>query len=202
MRTTSVVVALILIACPVAIDAGNPQTTAIMKISGMPGQIVIQVDKTDWSQIQGMPDPTAPRTTRSTSPLSARSSSSLASRGGTLGGGGGGGGGGGRVDVQDLSFTKHVDQSSVDLSNKCATGEHIPEAEIEITTAGGNNQEYLVITLENCIVESVSPLGSASDATPTEELTLSYEKASWEYRPIGPAQRSTPSFSSPTPTYP
>ena len=154
MRNTSAVGALVLIACVVAIDAGTPQTTAIMKISGMPGQIAIQVDQTDWSQIQGLPDPTAPRTTRSTSPLSARSSSSLASRGGTLGGGGGGGGG--VAEIQDLSITKWVDAASPNLMQACANGEHIPEATITVRQAGEDVQEYLVITLENCIVESVS----------------------------------------------
>ncbi len=192
MRITSVVSALILIVCPVAIDAGTPQTTAIMKISGVPGQIAIPVDQTDWSQIQGLPDPTAPRTTRSTNPLSARGSSSLASRGGTLGGGGGGGGGVGGVAIQDLSVTKWVDAASPNLMNACATGKHISEATLEIRQAGEDVQEYLVITLENCIVENVSPQGSAGDAAPTEELTLSYEKVSWEYRPVQSAQRSTP----------
>ncbi len=189
MRRTLVISALILIACPAATGAGTPQTTTIMKISGMPGQIAIPVDQTDWSQIQGLPDPTAPRTTRSTNPLGARGSSSLASRGGTLGGGGGGGG---RVGVQDISFVKEVDQSSPNLMQACATGKHISEATLTVRHAGEDVQEYLVITLENCIVENVSPQGSAGDAAPTEELTLSYEKVSWEYRPVQSTQRSTP----------
>jgi type VI protein secretion system component Hcp len=200
VRNTLASSALVLLASVVAIDAGTPQTTATMKISGMSGQIAIQVDQTDWSRIQGLPDPTAPRTTRSTSPLSARSNSSLASRGGTLGGGGGGGGG--VAEVQPLSLTKWVDAASPNPMQACATGEHISEATLTVRQAGEDVQEYLVITLENCIVESVSPQGSASDATPSEELTLSYEKVSWEYRPIEPAQRSTPPFTRSTPTWP
>jgi len=199
MRNTMAVCALVLLASVVTTDAGTPQTTAIMKISGVPGQIVLQVDKTDWSQIQGLPDPAAPRVAGSTSPLSARGSSSLTSRAGTLGSGGGGVGG---AAIQDLSITKNVDNSSPNLLTACANGQHFPEVEIEIATAGGNNQEYLVIELENVIITSVNPQGSAGDALPTEELTLSYEKVSWEYRPIDPAQGSTPPFTRSTPTWP
>ena len=199
MRSTSVVIALFLIVCPVAVEAGTPQTTAIMKISGMSGQIAIQVDQTDWSRIQGMPDPRAPRTSGSTNPLSARGSSSLTSRGGTLGGGGGGVGG---AAIQDLSIAKNVDNSSPNLANKCTAGEHIPEVTIEFVTAGGNNQEYLVIEMTNVVIANISAQGASGDAAPTEELTLSYENVTWEYRPIGPAQRSTPPFTRSTPTRP
>ncbi len=188
MRSTTVVTALVLVVCPVAIDAGTPQTTAIMKISGMPGQIVLQVDKTDWSQIQGMPDPTAPRTAGSTSPMSARGSGSLASRGGTLGGRGGG------VQMQDIAIVKEVDNASPRLLTACSNGEHFPEATIEFVTAGGNDREYLVIEMENVVIQSVNTQGSGGDDRPTEEVTISYGKASWEYRPIAPAQRFHPTL--------
>ena len=196
MRSTSVVTALILIVCPVAIDAGTPQTTAIMKISGVPGQIAIPVDQTDWAQIQGLPDPTASRTVGSTSPLNARGSSSLASRGGTLGGGGGG------AATQDISIVKELDHSSPKLATAFANGEHFSEVTLEFVPAGGNDLEYLVITLEACIVTSFSTGGVSGDADRPEELTLSYEKVSWEYRPVQPTQRSTPPFARSTPTHP
>ena len=199
MRSSPVFAAFVLMACAGAVSASEPQTTATMKISGVPGQIAIPVDQTDWSQIPGLPDPTAPRTAGSTNPLSARGSNPLASRGGTLGGGGGGGGG---VAIQDLSITKYVDGSSPNLLTACANGQHFPEVEIEFVATGGNNQEYLVIEMENVIVQSVNSHGSAGDAVPTEELTFSCEKVSWEYRPIEPAQRTTPAFYSFTPTHP
>ena len=186
MRSTVLATVLGLVVCSGTTGAGTPQTTAIMKISGIPGQIAIPVDQTDWSQIPGLPDPTAPRTTRSTSPLSARSSSLLASRGGTLGDGGG------RAEIQDLSITKWVDAASANLMQACATGEHISVATITVRHAGEDVQEYLVITLENCVITGFSTQGSSGDATPLEDLTFSYGKVNWEYIPIGPAQRSTP----------
>ena len=195
MRNILAVSALVLLAGVIATDAGTPQTTAIMKISGMPGQIVIQVDKTDWSQIQGMPDPGAPQPAGSTSPLGARGGGSLASRGGTLGGRGGG------VQIQDIAIVKEVDKASPKLFTACANGEHFPEATIEFVRTGGNDREYLVIEMENVVIESVNPQGSGGEE-PLEELTFSFGKVSWEYRPIGTAQRATPSFTRSTPTHP
>ena len=82
MRCTLGIVALALIICPVSVDAGTRQPTAIMTISGVPGQFTVQVDQTDWSQIQGMPDPRAPSVYGPSNPLSSRGSSPLTSRGG------------------------------------------------------------------------------------------------------------------------
>ncbi|MCW8984424.1 MAG: type VI secretion system tube protein Hcp [Thermoanaerobaculales bacterium] len=195
MRNTMAVSALVLLASVIATDAGTPQATAIMKISGMPGQIAIQVDKTDWSRIQGMPDPTAPRTAGSTSPLGARGGGSLASRGGTLGGRGG------AVQIQDIAIVKEVDSASPKLLTACTNGEHFPEATIEFVPTGGNDLEYLRVTLVNVVIQSVNTQGSGGEE-PLEELTFSFGKASWEYRPIEPAQRSTPPFTRSTPTWP
>jgi len=195
MRNTIAASAFVLLASVVATDAGTPQTTAIMKVSGMPGQIVLQVDKTDWSQIQGMPDPMAPRAAGSTNPLGARGGGSLASRGGTLGGRGGG------VQMQDIAIVKEVDNASPKLLTACSNGEHFPEATIEFVQTGGNDREYLVIEMEDVVIQSVNTQGSGSDDR-LEDVTFSFGKVSWEYRPIEPAQGSTPPFTRPTPTWP
>jgi len=143
-----------------------------------------------------MPDPTAPRTAGSTNPLSARGSGSLASRGGTLGDRGGG------VQIQELAVVKVVDNSSVKLLTACADGEHFPEVEIDFGTGGENDQEYLRLTMEDVVIQSVNPQGSSSDQRPLEEVTFSFGKTSWEYLPIEPAQGSTPPFTRSTPTWP
>ena len=45
MRCTIGIVALALIICPGSVDAGTPQRTAVMKISGVPRQFTVQVDQ-------------------------------------------------------------------------------------------------------------------------------------------------------------
>lgn len=102
--------------------------------------------------------------------------------------------------MQDFSLTKWVDAASPNLLDACATGEHIPLATITVRHAGEDAQEYLVIELFNVVVESFTTQGASDDeGRPTEELTFSFEKVSWEYRPVQPTQRATPSFYSSTP---
>lgn len=104
--------------------------------------------------------------------------------------------------MQDISIVKEFDKSSPKLAEACAREKLFPKIEIEFVTAGGNEREYLVYTLENCVITGFSTQGSSGDPAPSEELTLSYEKVSWEYRQVQPTQRSTPSFSRPTPSHP
>jgi type VI secretion system secreted protein Hcp len=185
MRCTIGIVALALTICPGLVDAGTRQSTAIMTISGVPGQFTVQVDQTDWSQIQGMPDPRASSVYGPSNPLSSRGSSPLTSRGG------GGGARSGEVGPQDITLTKTVDKSSPELLSACSIGEHISEATLEVRDAGGNENEYLVIELTNVVVESVNAGGATDEGRLTENVTLTYGKLHWEYRPVRAEQRAT-----------
>ena len=195
MRCTIGIVALALIICPGSVDAGTRQSTAIMTISGVPGQFTVQVDQTDWSQIQGMPDPRASSVYGPSNPLSSRGSSPLTSRGG------GGGARSGEVGMQDFTLTKTVDKSSPEILSACSTGEHFSEATLEIRGAGGNENEYLVIELTNVIVENVSTGGTTDEGRRTENVTFTYGKLHWEYRPARAEQRATPPPYSYTPRH-
>lgn len=196
MRGIPVIVVLALTMCLVAVGAGTPQTTAVMTISGMPGQSIIQVDQTDWTQIPGMPDPRAPQATGSSNPLISRGSSPLGSPGGTSRGRSG------NVDMQDLTIVKEVDRLSPDIVSKCSAGEHISEVTLEVRPAGGNEREYLVIEMTNVVIESIAPQSNTGRDRPTESVTLSYEKLNWEYRPVEGAMRATPPGYSFTPNRP
>ena len=94
----------------------------------------------------------------------------------------GSGGGAGKVNIQDLSFTKHVDVASTKLQSACCTGEHIKKAVLTVTKAGGKDPlDYLKITLENILVSSVSTGGSGGEETFTENITLNFAKFKTEY---------------------
>jgi type VI secretion system secreted protein Hcp len=93
----------------------------------------------------------------------------------------GSGGGSGKVNVQDLSFTKYVDKSSPELMQHCCNGKHIKEAKLTVRKAGENPLEYLIVTLEDVIVASVSTGGSGGEDRLTENVTLDFGRVQVKY---------------------
>lgn len=93
----------------------------------------------------------------------------------------GGGMGAGKVNVQDLSFTKYIDKSSPDLMLACCNGKHIAEAKLTVRKAGETPLEYLIITLTDLIVTSVSTGGSGGEDRLTENVSLNFAKVKVEY---------------------
>jgi type VI secretion system secreted protein Hcp len=99
----------------------------------------------------------------------------------------GGGGGAGKASFHDFSFTHHVDKASPVLMKACATGEHIKDATITVRKAGKGQQEYLVITMTDVIVTSVSTSVSVDGEATNEGVTLAFAKVDLEYKPQKPA---------------
>src|SRR5215471_8524354 len=83
----------------------------------------------------------------------------------------GGGGGAGKVNVHDISITKHVDKSSCDLMYACASGKHIPSGLITVRKAGEKPLEYLKIKLTDILISGVQHAGHGSDLL-TENVTI------------------------------
>ena len=95
----------------------------------------------------------------------------------------GGGGGAGKVAIQDLAFTKYVDRSSPNLINTCCTGKHYPKATITVRKAGDKPVEYLIITMTDVIVTSISTGGSGGEDRLTENVSLNFAKVEVQYTP-------------------
>jgi type VI secretion system secreted protein Hcp len=93
----------------------------------------------------------------------------------------GGGAGAGKVNVQDLSFTKWIDKSSPDLMLACCNGKHFDNAKLIVRKAGENPLEYLIITMEEVIITSVSTGGSGGEDRLTENVTLNFAKVKVDY---------------------
>mgnify|MGYP003572467063 FL=1 len=92
---------------------------------------------------------------------------------------------GGRADFQDFTIVKTIDNATPDLTIKCAKGEHIPTVEVELCLATGDKHTFMKYTMEDCIVTSIAPGGSADGETkPLENVSLAYGKIKWEYTPI------------------
>ncbi len=76
----------------------------------------------------------------------------------------GGGGGQGKVSFQDMHFTKRVDKSSPKLLEHCASGQHIKKAVLVGRKQGGEQMDYLKITMTDILVSSFQQSGSGDDS--------------------------------------
>lgn len=106
------------------------------------------------------------------------------SQSGTMGHGGGRGAG--KASFQDFSFTHHLDKASPLLMRACATGEHIKQATITVGRAGTGPQEYLVITMTDVLVTSVSTSANVEGEGTVEGVALAFAKVDLEYKPQKP----------------
>jgi len=99
----------------------------------------------------------------------------------------GGGSGVGRVNMHDLAVVKHVDKSSPLLFVSLATGKHIPKAVLTVRKAGGDQQDFMTVTMNDLIVSSLVNTGqpTGTDGLPSESLTLNFSKINWEYKEQG-----------------
>ena len=99
----------------------------------------------------------------------------------------GGGGGSGKASFQDLHFTSHVNKSSPLIAKACATGQHIKKATLFVRKAGGDQQDYYVIKLEDLLVSSYQSGGSeGSNALPVDQFALNFAKIEFDYSPQKP----------------
>jgi len=93
----------------------------------------------------------------------------------------GGGAGVGKVQIHDLTFTHYVDKASPKLFVACATGAHIAKAVLSARKAGGDQQDYIIITLTDVVVASVQAAGSV-EGLPSETIGLNFTQINFEYK--------------------
>lgn len=99
-------------------------------------------------------------------------------------GSGGGGAGSGKATFQDFHFVSRLQKSSPKLFQACATGEHYKEAVISVRKAGGNQEDFYKISLNQVFVTSILQTASATsqESVPLEEINLKFGAAHIEYR--------------------
>ena len=83
-----------------------------------------------------------------------------------------------RCDHQDFSVVKTLDKASPKLNLFCCNGKHIPTVTVELCRAAEDKQKYMEYKMNDVIVTSVRPGGSAEggEALPLEEVTFNYGK--------------------------
>ena len=95
--------------------------------------------------------------------------------------------GGGKAQCQDFSFVKHVDKSSPNLMQHCATGKHIPEVNFVARKAGGEQVEYLKVKFTDVIISGYQIGGNGNDPADItmETVTLNFTKIAMDYQEQG-----------------
>ncbi|WP_374088116.1 Hcp family type VI secretion system effector [Methylomicrobium lacus] len=95
----------------------------------------------------------------------------------------GGGAGAGKVNIQDLSVTKYVDKASTELFAACCAGKHFTKATLTVRKAGTTPLEYIIIEMEEVLINSLSTGGSGGEDRLTENISLNFAKVTFKYTP-------------------
>jgi type VI secretion system secreted protein Hcp len=97
----------------------------------------------------------------------------------------GSGGGTGRVKIENISIQKLVDLASPLLLSFSAQGKHISDGTLTTRKAGkGGGSEFLLFKMTDVLVTSVH-VEASKDNQPAENVTLSFGKVEFDYRPTG-----------------
>ncbi|MEZ5450614.1 MAG: type VI secretion system tube protein Hcp, partial [Thiolinea sp.] len=91
----------------------------------------------------------------------------------------------GRAILNVLNFNKSMDKATTKLMEYCATGKHIPKAEIHFCQAGEGDKKhvYMKYTLENVVLASYQ-VGAGGDYRPTENVSMVYETIESGYKDL------------------
>ncbi len=96
----------------------------------------------------------------------------------------GGGGGTGKVAYQDVHFVTPVSKASPILALSCSTGKHIKFANLIVRKAGGKQEEFYKLKIEDVMVSSYqSGAHAGSGQYPTDQFALNFAKIEFEYAP-------------------
>lgn len=160
---TSRIPAAMIFAAGLALSApASAALNAYMKIDGVPG------DSMD-SKHMGWIEVSSPQLDEIRSSLAIGSAT--------------GGAGAGKVKFNEFTIKKTTDKASPVFLKASTRGTHFPVVVIEMRKAGGGQQEYLVIKLENVLVSSYRAGGQGAEG-PEESISLSFAKATLQEPPV------------------
>ena len=86
------------------------------------------------------------------------------------------GGGAGKVSMQDFSFTTQVNKASPKLFLACASGQHIKTALLTVRKAGGQQQDFLKVTLSDVTVSGYHQRAAEAADMPRDQVALNFAK--------------------------
>jgi type VI secretion system secreted protein Hcp len=87
-----------------------------------------------------------------------------------------------RRSYSALTVHKLVDSASTGLMSALATNDEVKEAKLCLRRAGGEQEDFLVVTLKGARITSLQHSG-AEDGSTRETLTIAFTEVDVEYRP-------------------
>ena len=96
-----------------------------------------------------------------------------------------GGAGAGKVTFNPFTITRKVDKASPKLFEAATKGKHFSNVTIEMRKAGGGQQEYLVIKLQDVLISSYRTGGPRGEG-PEESMTLNFTHVAFQNSPGPP----------------
>ncbi len=96
----------------------------------------------------------------------------------------GGGGGAGKVQMNQFHFSKRIDKSSPFLFQACASGQHFKKATFFARKAGGEQMEYMKVTMTDVLVSSFQS-GPGGGPLSVDQASFDFAKIEFEYSPQG-----------------
>ena len=91
------------------------------------------------------------------------------------------GAGAGKVSMQDFHFVMRNNSASPTLFLFCANGKHLTEAKLTCRKAGGKQEKFLEVTMNDVLVSSYQTGGSGAGEVPMDQISLNYSKISIDY---------------------
>ena len=91
------------------------------------------------------------------------------------------GAGAGKVSMNDFHFVMRNNSASPTLFLFCANGKHLKEAKLTCRKAGGLQQNFLVVTMSDCLISSYQTGGSQAGEVPMDQISLNYSKIEIDY---------------------
>lgn len=96
--------------------------------------------------------------------------------------GSGGGIGKGKAIPGKFIWTHNYDKASPTLAQKCAKGEHFKDCVITVRKAGGEQGDFLKVTMKVVYITSVAP-GATSGGDIVETVHMEFDDIEFAYKP-------------------
>lgn len=86
----------------------------------------------------------------------------------------------GKVAMGDFNFVPVGDKSSPILFQKCCSGDHIPEATLELQKTGGTSMIFFKVTFSDLVISSVQFSGHEGADVPSTGVSFNFSKIKME----------------------